>query len=87
MNHNEEHEILNMDPIPERELADILWNTMQKDGHLNMYHVVNQFSRYGTPQEIHAALNKLLEKGRAYLTLGKTRMRCLWGWQRGNPGQ
>ena len=37
MNHNEEHEILNMDPIPERELADILWNTMQKDGYLNMY--------------------------------------------------
>ena len=87
MNHNEEHELLNMDPIPERELADILWNTMQKDTYLNMYHVVNQFSRHGTPQEIHAALNKLLEKGRAYLTPGKTRMKCLWGWQRGNPGQ
>ena len=80
-------ELFDMSPIPEKDLADVIWNVMQDEGHLNMYYVIGQFRGRGTPQEIHDALNSLLDSGRAYMTPAGKRMRCLWGWQRGRPGE
>lgn len=80
-------ELFDMSPIPEKDLADVIWNVMQGEGHLNMYYVTNQFRREGTPDEVNAALNSLLDGGRAYMTPAGRRMRCLWGWQRGRPGE
>jgi len=85
MDENVEWELFDMSPIPEKDLSDVIWNVMQEEGHLNMYYVTSRFRHHGTPAEINAALNNLLGKGRAYLTPGGRRMKCLWGWQRGRP--
>jgi hypothetical protein len=80
-------ELFDMSPIPEKDLADVIWNVMQNEGYLSMYYVTNRFRHDGTPDEINAALDSLLDRGRAYMTPAGTRMRCLWGWQRGRPGE
>jgi hypothetical protein len=87
MDEHLDHELFDMSPIPEKGLDDVIWNVMQADGYLSMYHVGAQFRRVATLPEIDAALRKLLADGRAYLTPGRKRMRPLWGWQWGRPGE
>ena len=87
MDEHLDYELFDMSPIPEKGLADVIWNVMQADGHLSMHHVGAQFWRVATLPEIDAALQELLDGGRAYLTPGGRRMRPLWGWQRGRPGE
>ena len=71
-------DIFDMDPIFERDLSDVMWNTMVRERFLDMHYVNAQFSNRGTSEEIAEALRKLLLERRAYLTLGKRRMRPLW---------
>jgi hypothetical protein len=87
VNKNIDDELFSVDPIPERDLSDVLWNAMQREGHLNMYYVTQQFRDRGTPAEINAALDTLLSRGRAVMTPGGRRMLCLWGWKWGRPGE